>query len=299
MPAFRARHCTGTSVRLPRRGCCARSHRSGRAAGRWGWCRWRAGPGTGAGAWPRGRGPALVPALPSVPITTSSPARPGVPPPVPCPSGGPSRLAGVKENPAPPAPGGGPGPARLRGSRVRAGRSRARRRGRARRSPSRTTSWPGWRRPRRPGHGPARGRPGRARPARRAGPPGPAAVPSGTVSVTRPANPTAAPPPAQRRGEGPRRPSARRPPCPGAGPGVLAEEQIQVGAHAARPCRLPARPSSAPLPRADPLVGGEHLIGGSSRPIRRRCRSLPSTAPPGPSSPRSPAAAALCPARPP
>ena len=58
------------------------------------------------------------------------------------------------------------------GSWVRAGRSRARRRGRARRSPSRTTSSSGSARRRRPGRGPARGRPGRARPARRAGPPG-------------------------------------------------------------------------------------------------------------------------------
>ena len=86
------------------------------------------------------------------------------------------------------------------GSWVRAGRSRARRRGRARRSRSRTRSSSGWARRRRPGRGPARGRPGRARRARRAGPARPVTVASGTVRVTRPANPAG-----RRAGAGPAR----------------------------------------------------------------------------------------------
>src|SRR5215469_14235557 len=70
----------------------------------------------------------------------------------------------------------------------------------------------------------------------------PAAVPSGTVSVTWPANPPAAP-------------------LPGAGAGGLAEQEVQEGpgaqlVHAA----LQPGPLQLPGPPADPLVRGQHLI---------------------------------------
>ena len=82
---------------------------------------------------------------------------------------------------------GEPGPVRWRARArrdsccpwVQAGRSRGRWRGRARRSPSRTTSSAGSARRRRGDRGPARGRPGPARRARRAGPPGRPRCPAG------------------------------------------------------------------------------------------------------------------------
>jgi hypothetical protein len=101
-------------------------------------------------------------------------------------AGGPSRLAGVKENPA-----GGPARRVSCGSWVRDGRSRGRRRGPCS-SVTVSTRWSsGSPRPPRPGRGPATGRPGRGPPARRAGPPGRPGWPAGTVRVTRPANPEA------------------------------------------------------------------------------------------------------------
>ena len=215
--------------------------------------------------------PGLVPVLASGRWSRESIAtiRSGPPPgmrsrQVPYPPGGPSRLAGVKVNPAPP---GGPGPARflwLFGS------------GRAQPWP---TAWPCWSvtvthhvvlglaaaaaarsRASQGSTGPCPpSSPGRSA--------SPAAVPSGTVSVTRPANPPPAP-------AGPHRAAAAPPPhaasCAGvagvpgprvAGAGVLAEDQVQerAGAQLVHPAVQP-RLLQLARPPADPLVRGQHLI---------------------------------------
>ena len=181
---------------------------------------------------------------------------------VPYPPGGPSRLAGVKANPAPP---GGPGPARvlwLPGS------------GRAQPWP---TAWPCWSvtvthqvvlglraaaaARSRASHGSTGPSPDSS-PGRSARP---AAVPSGTVSVTWPANPPAAPP----AGPAPGGCCAAPPSCAsgvrglgGAGAGVFAEDQVQEGA-GAQLIHAALQPGFAQLagPPADLLVGGQYLIG--------------------------------------
>ena len=88
-------------------------------------------------------------------------------------------------------------------------------------------------------------------------------VASGTVRVTRLANPPAAPPPAQRRGgaRAGRRPGGLR--VLGAGPGVLAEQQVQVGA-GAQLVHAAVQPGllQLPGPGGDPLVRRQHLIRG-------------------------------------
>ena len=157
------------------------------------WSHWAGGPaadGAGAGGVPDlgqvpQRDPGIVAAglVPVRAVVTGSRVmiRSGPGPGVrsrqlPYPPGGPSRLAGVTENPVSP---GGPGPARCR---------RLRDSGRAQ---PWATAWPwpsvtvrhqvvpGWPRRRRPGRGSARGRPGRGRQARRACQPGGSRWPAG------------------------------------------------------------------------------------------------------------------------
>src|SRR6185437_3810639 len=163
--------------------------------------------------------------------------------------GGPSRLAAVKENP------GGPGPARLRwllGSgraqpwamawpwlsvtvrhQVVLGLAAA---ARVRSRASQGSTGPS------PASSPGRS----ARPDR---------VASGTVRVTRPANPAGIWPPA-----GPARGRLSR---AGAGAGVFAQEQVEVGA-GAELVHVALEPGLAqfPGPAGDPLAGGQDLVRG-------------------------------------
>ena len=195
---------------------------------------------------------------------------------VPYPPGGPSRLAGVKENPAP--PGGGPGPARF---------PRLFGPGRAQPCP---TAWPCWSvtvthhvvsgfraaaaARSRASHGstgpsprqlagPVR-EPGRG--AHRHGqrdPPGePAPGAAGRARAGRPVRPAGraiAVLPGGVRGPG------------AAGAGVLAQDQVQEGAGAqlVHPAVQPGRLELAGPP-ADPLIRGQHLIGRQLPPHQRR-----------------------------
>ena len=194
---------------------------------------------------------------------------------VPYPPGGPSRLAGVKENPAPPggpgpgafpaALGSGPGAAVADGVAVLVG---------DRHAPGRL------RVPRGRGDQVA-GQPrvDRAEPAQLAGPvrePGRGAQRHGQRDPPDEPAPGAAGRPRARR---PVRPAGRaiavlpggvRGPG-GAGPGVLAEDQVEEGAGAqlVHPAVQPGLLELA-RPPADPLVRGQHLIGRQLPPHQRR-----------------------------
>ena len=116
---------------------------------------------------------------------------------------------------------------------------------------------------------------------------------SGTVRVTRLANPAGTAP-----GWPAREPAGREP----AGAGVLAQEQVQVGAGAdlVRPAAPARRPAVRRAQPGDPVIDRQHLVRRAAPgPPARRSRSPRPTAPPARTSPRSPAASAPCPGRPP
>ena len=91
---------------------------------------------------------------------------------------------------------------------------------------------------------------------------------SGTVSVTRPANPPGAAAERAAWVAGPAWPGAAGLGVAGAGAGVLAEEQVEVGA-GAQLVHAALQPGLLQLlrPGGDLLIGGQHLVRGSSQPI--------------------------------
>ena len=281
-----------------------------RAAGRPGWCRWRAGPGTGAcsltpGSWRRASyrwsqssGGRAV----SIATIRSGPAAGGAQPP-----------GAVSAGRAVPAGRGEaePGPARRAGARrVWRGSLGS---GRAQPWPM---AWPcasvtvthqvvfGFRAAAaarsRASHGSTGPSPASS-PGRSARPASGAQRDGQRDPAGEPARGTRAGPPGGWRAAAGHRPPAPRPPRPrGAGPGVLAEEQVEVGAGAqlVHPAVQPG-PLQLVRPGGDPLVRGQHLVRAAARgPSARRCRYPRPTAPPARTSPRSPAAAAPSPGRP-